>query len=88
MLAALSAGGPSSTTGRLRADSSDFARVRPFSKDLKHRGFSFVGPTVVYAYMQAVGMVKITSSTVSVIGRSLALGKVLTRPAAKDLATG
>ena len=28
-----------------------------FSKDLKHRGFSFVGPTVVYSYMQAVGMV-------------------------------
>jgi len=28
-----------------------------FSKDLKHRGFSFVGPTVVYAFMQAVGMV-------------------------------
>jgi len=28
-----------------------------FSKDLKHRGFSFVGPTVVYAYMQAIGIV-------------------------------
>ena len=28
-----------------------------FSKDLKHRGFSFVGSTIVYAYMQAVGMV-------------------------------
>jgi DNA-3-methyladenine glycosylase I len=28
-----------------------------FSKDLKHRGFSFVGSTVMYAYMQAVGMV-------------------------------
>ena len=28
-----------------------------FSKDLKRRGFSFVGPTVIYAYMQAVGMV-------------------------------
>src|SRR6202045_1377762 len=28
-----------------------------FSKDLKRRGFSFVGPTVVYAYMQAIGMV-------------------------------
>ena len=28
-----------------------------FSKNLKHRGFSFVGSTVVYAYMQAVGMV-------------------------------
>jgi DNA-3-methyladenine glycosylase I len=28
-----------------------------FSKDLKQRGFSFVGPTIVYAHMQAVGMV-------------------------------
>ena len=28
-----------------------------FSKDLKRRGFSFVGSTVVYAHMQAVGMV-------------------------------
>ena len=28
-----------------------------FSKDLKGRGFSFVGSTVMYAHMQAVGMV-------------------------------
>ncbi len=28
-----------------------------FSKDLKHRGFRFVGSTIVYAHMQAVGMV-------------------------------
>jgi DNA-3-methyladenine glycosylase I len=28
-----------------------------FSKDLKRRGFSFVGSTILYAYMQAVGMV-------------------------------
>src|ERR1700757_3969423 len=28
-----------------------------FSKDLKQRGFSFVGPTVAYAYMQAAGLV-------------------------------
>ena len=28
-----------------------------FSKDLKSRGFTFVGSTVVYAHMQAVGMV-------------------------------
>jgi DNA-3-methyladenine glycosylase I len=28
-----------------------------FSKDLKQRGFSFVGSTVMYAHMQAVGMV-------------------------------
>ena len=27
------------------------------SKELKRRGFSFVGPTVCYAFMQAVGMV-------------------------------
>jgi DNA-3-methyladenine glycosylase I len=28
-----------------------------FSKDLKTRGFAFVGSTIVYAHMQAVGMV-------------------------------
>lgn len=28
-----------------------------FSADLKRRGFKFVGSTIVYAYMQAVGMV-------------------------------
>jgi DNA-3-methyladenine glycosylase I len=28
-----------------------------FSKDLKRRGFRFVGSTIVYAHMQAVGMV-------------------------------
>jgi DNA-3-methyladenine glycosylase I len=27
------------------------------SKDLKKRGFGFVGPTICYAYMQAIGMV-------------------------------
>ena len=27
------------------------------SKDLKARGFNFCGPTIVYAFMQAVGMV-------------------------------
>jgi DNA-3-methyladenine glycosylase I len=27
------------------------------SKDLKKRGFSFVGSTIMYAHMQAVGMV-------------------------------
>lgn len=28
-----------------------------FSKDLKKRGFRFVGPTIIYAFMQATGMV-------------------------------
>lgn len=27
------------------------------SKDLKKRGMSFVGPTIIYAFMQAIGMV-------------------------------
>jgi DNA-3-methyladenine glycosylase I len=27
------------------------------SKDLKRRGFTFVGTTIVYAYLQAVGVV-------------------------------
>ena len=30
---------------------------RKISKDLTSRGFKFVGPTIVYAFMQAVGMV-------------------------------
>jgi DNA-3-methyladenine glycosylase I len=30
---------------------------RAISKDLAARGFKFVGPTIVYAFMQAVGMV-------------------------------
>ena len=30
---------------------------RALSKDLKRRGFRFVGPTICYAFMQAVGMV-------------------------------
>jgi DNA-3-methyladenine glycosylase I len=31
--------------------------ARILSKDLKKRGFTFVGPTIVYAMMQAAGMV-------------------------------
>ena len=40
-----------------------FAGGRPkdvalaLSQDLKRRGFNFVGPTIVYAFMQAIGMV-------------------------------
>ena len=30
---------------------------RQISKELAHRGFKFCGPTIVYAFMQAVGMV-------------------------------
>jgi DNA-3-methyladenine glycosylase I len=30
---------------------------KKLSKDLKNRGFAFVGPTICYALMQAIGMV-------------------------------
>jgi DNA-3-methyladenine glycosylase I len=32
-------------------------RAESMSKDLRKRGFNFVGPTICYAFMQAVGMV-------------------------------
>ena len=35
----------------------DTAVSRAMSKELASRGFKFVGPTIVYAFMQAVGMV-------------------------------
>lgn len=40
----------------LRANPTTPASVR-LSKDLKKRGWTFVGPTTVYAFMQAMGMV-------------------------------
>jgi DNA-3-methyladenine glycosylase I len=33
------------------------AEAEAMSKDLKKRGFKFVGPTICHAYMQAIGMV-------------------------------
>ena len=33
------------------------AESRAMSKELKRRGFRFVGPTVCYAFMQAAGLV-------------------------------
>ena len=31
--------------------------ARALSKDLKRRGFKFVGPTIIYSFMQACGLV-------------------------------
>jgi len=33
------------------------AEAEALSRELKRRGFRFVGPTIIYAFMQAVGMV-------------------------------
>jgi len=41
-------------TGDIPAETEE---SRAMSKDLKRRGFRFVGPTVCYAFMQATGMV-------------------------------
>lgn len=42
---------------RLEDYPSTSAEAAALSKDLKRRGFQFVGPTVCYAHMQATGMV-------------------------------
>jgi DNA-3-methyladenine glycosylase I len=41
----------------LRDVPAETAESGALSKDLKRRGFTFVGPTICYAFMQAVGMV-------------------------------
>lgn len=45
----------------------DYAAKSPisdaFSKDLKRRGFKFVGSTIIYAHMQACGMINDHSQT-------------------------
>ena len=44
----------------IKNDGKSFAATTPLSeqisKELKRRGFKFVGPTIVYAWMQAVGI--------------------------------
>lgn len=42
------------TTAEVPADT---AESRAMSRELKRRGFRFVGPTICYAYMQACGLV-------------------------------
>jgi DNA-3-methyladenine glycosylase I len=41
----------------LREIPSETTESKAMSKDLRSRGFGFVGPTICYAFMQAVGMV-------------------------------
>jgi DNA-3-methyladenine glycosylase I len=50
----LAGGKPMQNTGPVPAQTALSAEI---SKTLKKRGFKFVGPTIVYAWMQAVGMV-------------------------------
>ncbi len=50
------------------------------SKDLKKRGWSFVGPTTVYAFMQAMGLVNDHIEGCSARDAALAARKALTLP--------
>mgnify|MGYP001546138331 CR=1 FL=1 len=51
----------------LRGDGKTVPATTPLSetisKELKRRGFKFVGPTIVYAWMQAIGMVNDHATT-------------------------
>ncbi|HEY2472818.1 MAG TPA: DNA-3-methyladenine glycosylase I [Terracidiphilus sp.] len=50
----LAGGKPLQNTGKVPTESE---LSRTFSKQLKQRGFKFVGPVIVYAWMQAAGIV-------------------------------
>jgi len=50
----MAGGQPIQNTGPLRATS---PLAETFSKELKKKGFKFVGPVIVYAWMQAAGIV-------------------------------
>jgi len=48
---------PGKVTGAALAKLAQTPESKALSKELKRRGFAFVGPTTVYAFMQAMGLV-------------------------------
>jgi DNA-3-methyladenine glycosylase I len=48
---------PAAVTADVLAELSVTPESRALAKDLKRRGWTFVGPTTVYAFMQAMGLV-------------------------------
>jgi DNA-3-methyladenine glycosylase I len=52
-----SAGRPRRVTRAALARLTETAESRALSRELRRRGFRFVGPTTVYAFMQAMGLV-------------------------------
>ena len=53
---------------------------RALAKELKRRGWSFVGPTTVYAFMQAMGLVNDHLEGCDARARVEAARAALTRP--------
>ena len=68
---------PPSAAPTLRATSPESVAM---SKDLKKRGWSFVGPTTVYAFMQAMGLVNDHIDGCHVRPAALAARAALTLP--------
>lgn len=50
------------------------------SKDLKKRGWSFVGPTTVYSFMQAMGLFNDHAAACAIRGEAEAARKAFTKP--------
>jgi DNA-3-methyladenine glycosylase I len=57
------------------------AESRALSRDLKRRGWTFVGPTTAYAFMQAMGLVDDHLEGCSVRERTQAARRRFRRPA-------
>ncbi|SFK10212.1 DNA-3-methyladenine glycosylase I [Methylocapsa palsarum] len=51
------------------------------SKDLKKRGWSFVGPTTIYAFMQAMGLINDHAKECVIRGQAADARMAFTRPA-------
>jgi DNA-3-methyladenine glycosylase I len=63
-------------------------QAKAMSKDLKRRGWSFVGPTTLYAFMEAVGMVNDHLSRCHFHDEVEQLRSAFQRPAARARRTG
>jgi DNA-3-methyladenine glycosylase I len=71
----------SNATGRVRSTSPESVAL---SKELKKRGWKFVGPTTVYAFMQAMGLVNDHSETCVVRSKVERARKRFRSPAPKS----
>lgn len=69
------------TLAELKTMSTSAASIA-MSKDLKKRGWSFVGPTTVYAFMQAMGLVNDHIEGCGARSQALTARKTLTVPQA------
>ena len=71
------AGRPKRLTRDVLRTMTTCAEAEALSKELKRRGWTFVGPTTLYALMQAMGLVNDHLSACPARARSLALRKKL-----------